>query len=113
MLRRVLESGLLLSCITMLGYCVKLLGSWMLGAVEKLVCYARLVRCLSTAEVAATRVLSKGCWMFGAVMLGVLVLSEEVVLGTSLLLDIAIEAASVGVLRKAVNVVLLLSELLG
>ena len=39
---------------------------------------------------------------------GVLTLSKEVVLGAGLLLDIAIEAASVGVLRKAVDVVLLL-----
>jgi hypothetical protein len=40
MLRRVLEGGLLLSCVATLGYCAKLLGSWMLGAVEKLVCCA-------------------------------------------------------------------------
>ena len=38
MLRRILDGGLLLSCIAMLGYCIKLLGSWMLGAIEKLVC---------------------------------------------------------------------------
>ena len=38
MLRRVLDGGLLLSCVATLGYCIKLLGSWMLGAVEKLVC---------------------------------------------------------------------------
>ena len=38
MLRRVLDSGLLLSCVTTLGYCIKLLGSWMLSTVEKLVC---------------------------------------------------------------------------
>jgi hypothetical protein len=41
-------------------------------------------------------------------MLEVLTLSKEVVLGVGLLLDIAIEAAGVGVLRRAVNVVLLL-----
>jgi hypothetical protein len=35
------------------------------------------------AEVAAG-VLPEGCWMFGAVMLGVLALSEEVVLGVDL-----------------------------
>jgi hypothetical protein len=38
MLRRVLDSGLLLGCVATLEYCIKLLGSWMLGAVEKLVC---------------------------------------------------------------------------
>jgi hypothetical protein len=42
-------------------------------------------------------------------MLKVLTLSKKVVLGVSLLLNIAIEAASVRVLRKAINVVLLLS----
>jgi len=29
-LRRVLGIGLLLSCIAILGYCVKLLGNWIL-----------------------------------------------------------------------------------
>jgi hypothetical protein len=41
----------------------------------------------STAKVAAkvaARVLPEGCWMFGAVMLGVLALSKEVVLGVDL-----------------------------
>ena len=33
------------------------------------------------AEVAVAGVLPEGCWTFGAVMLGVLALSEEVVLG--------------------------------
>ena len=47
---------------------------------EKLVCCARLVRCLGTAEVAAAGVLPEGCWIFGTVILGVLALSEEVVL---------------------------------
>jgi len=84
MLRRVLEGGLLLSCVATLGYCGKLLGSWMLGAVEKLVCCARLERCLGAAEVAAAGVLPEGCWTFGAIMLGVLALSEEVVLGVDL-----------------------------
>ena len=79
MLRRVLDSGLLLSCITTLGYCVKLLGSWMLGTVKKSWCAAR-----STAKVAAAGVLLKGCWTFGAVMLGVLALSKEAVLGVDL-----------------------------
>ena len=80
-----LGSSLLLSCVATLGYCVKLLGSWILGAVE-LVCCVRLERCRSTAEVAAkvAGVLPEGCWTFGAVMLGVLVLSKEVVLGVDL-----------------------------
>jgi hypothetical protein len=39
-------------------------------------------------------------------MLGVLALSEKVVLGSGLLLDIAIETAGVRVLRKTVNMVL-------
>ena len=34
MLKRVLGGGLLLSCVAMLGYCVKQLGSWILGAVK-------------------------------------------------------------------------------
>jgi hypothetical protein len=34
MLRCVLDGGLLLRCIAMLGYCVKQLGSWILGAVK-------------------------------------------------------------------------------
>jgi hypothetical protein len=38
----------------------------------------------SAAEVAAARVLPDGCWVFGAVLLGVLALSEEVVLGVDL-----------------------------
>jgi hypothetical protein len=42
MLRRVLGYGLLLSCVATLGYCVKLLGSWMLGAVKaSVLCTAR------------------------------------------------------------------------
>ena len=44
MLRRVLDSGLLLSCVATLGYCVKLLGNWVLGAVDKLVCCTVLLR---------------------------------------------------------------------
>ena len=58
-----LGSSLLLSCIATLGYCVKLLGSWILGAV-KLVCCVRLERCRSTAKVAtkvAAGVLPEGC----------------------------------------------------
>jgi hypothetical protein len=38
----------------------------------------------SAAEVAAAGVLPEGCWTFGAVMLGVLILSKEVVLGVDL-----------------------------
>ena len=34
MLRRVLKNGLLLGCVVILGYCVKLLGSWILGAIK-------------------------------------------------------------------------------
>ena len=36
---------------------------------------------VAVAGVATAGVLSEGCWTFGAVMLGVLALSEEVVLG--------------------------------
>ena len=36
---------------------------------------------VAVARVATAGVLSEGCWTFGAVMLGVLALSEEVVLG--------------------------------
>ena len=77
MLRRVLEGGLLLSCVATLGYCAKLLGSWMLGAARSW--YAAIA-----AEVAVAGILPEGCWTFGAVMLGVLALSEEVVLGVDL-----------------------------
>ena len=42
MLRRVLGGGLLLSCIVTLGYCVKQLGSWILGTVKAgILCTAR------------------------------------------------------------------------
>jgi len=34
-----LGSGLLLSCVATLGYCVKQLGNWMLGAVKAGVLY--------------------------------------------------------------------------
>ena len=34
-----LGSGLLLSCIATLGYCIKQLGSWMLGAVKASILY--------------------------------------------------------------------------
>ena len=34
MLRRVLDGGLLLSCVATLGYCVKQLNSWILSAVK-------------------------------------------------------------------------------
>ena len=47
-------------------------------------CCVRLERCRSTAGVAAevaAEVLPESCWTFGAVMLGVLALSKEVVLG--------------------------------
>jgi len=60
----------------------------MLGAINKLVCCIRLERCYSTAgvaiKVAANGVLPKGCWVLGAVMLGVLAFSKEVVLGVNL-----------------------------
>ena len=39
---------------------------------------------VAAAGVAAAGVLPEGCWTFGAVMLGVLALSEEVVLGVDL-----------------------------
>ena len=35
----ILGSGLLLSCIVMLGYCVKQLSSWILGAVKASILY--------------------------------------------------------------------------
>jgi len=42
MLRRVLDGGLLLRCVATLGYCIKLLGNWMLGAVKAgVLCTAR------------------------------------------------------------------------
>ena len=48
-------------------------------------CYIRLERYCSTAKVAAAGVLPEGCWTLGAVdKLGVLALSEEVVLGIDL-----------------------------
>ena len=72
------RGGLLLSCVATLGYCAKLLGNWMLRAIEK----AGVLR--KAAGVAAAGVLPEGCWTFGAVMLGVLTLSEEVVLGVDL-----------------------------
>ena len=42
----------------------------------------------------------------------VLILNKEVVLGAGLLLDIAIKAASVRVLHKAIDIVLLLGDIL-
>ena len=42
MLRRVLDGGLLLRCVATLGYCIKLLGNWMLGATKAgMLCTAR------------------------------------------------------------------------
>ena len=35
----ILGSGLLLSCVATLGYCIKQLGSWILGAVKAGVLY--------------------------------------------------------------------------
>jgi hypothetical protein len=35
----ILGSNLLLSCVVILGYCIKQLGSWILGAVEASVLY--------------------------------------------------------------------------
>lgn len=49
-----------------------------------------------------------GFLSIGCCYAGVLTLNKEVVLGARLLLDIAIEVAGVGVLRRAVDVVLLL-----
>jgi hypothetical protein len=34
MLRRVLDSSLLLRCVATLGYYIKQLGNWMLGAIK-------------------------------------------------------------------------------
>jgi hypothetical protein len=42
-LRRVLGGGLLLSYVVMLRYCVKQLGSWILGAVKAGVLYTAKV----------------------------------------------------------------------
>ena len=73
----ILGSGLLLSCVATLGYCVKQLSSWILGTVKasnmalseevilgvntvKLVYCIQLERCCSTAGVATARVLPKG-----------------------------------------------------
>ena len=33
-LKHILDSGLLLKCVVMLGYCIKLLGNWMLGIIK-------------------------------------------------------------------------------
>ena len=38
-LKRVLDSGLLLRCIATLGYCIKLLSNWMLGAIKASILY--------------------------------------------------------------------------
>ena len=38
-LRRVLDGGLLLKCVAILGYCIKLLGNWILGAVKASILY--------------------------------------------------------------------------
>jgi hypothetical protein len=87
-LRRVLGGSLLLSCVVILGYCVKQLGNWILNTVKargtvlseevvlevntiKLVYYIQLECCYSTARVAAARVLPKGYWVVGAIKLGV------------------------------------------
>ena len=35
----ILGSGLLLSCVATLGYCIKLLGNWILGAVKANILY--------------------------------------------------------------------------
>ena len=43
MLRRVLGGSLLLSCVAMLGYCIKQLGSWILGTVKAGVLYTAKV----------------------------------------------------------------------
>ena len=44
MLRRVLDGGLLLRCVTMLGYCIRLLGNWILGVVKAgVLCMARVL----------------------------------------------------------------------
>jgi len=38
-LRRILDSGLLLNCVTTLEYCVKQLGSWILGTIKASILY--------------------------------------------------------------------------
>ena len=38
-LRRVLDGGLLLRCVTTLKYYIKLLGNWMLGAIKASILY--------------------------------------------------------------------------
>ena len=43
MLRRILDGGLLLGCVAMLGYCTKLLGNWMLGTVKASMLYTARV----------------------------------------------------------------------
>ena len=35
----ILGSGLLLSCVATLGYCIKLLGNWMLGTIKASILY--------------------------------------------------------------------------
>ena len=42
-LKRVLDSGLLLKYITTLGYCIKLLGNWILGTVKAGILYTARV----------------------------------------------------------------------
>jgi hypothetical protein len=39
MLRRVLGGGLLLNCVATLGYYIKQLGSWILGAIKASILY--------------------------------------------------------------------------
>ena len=38
-LRRILDSGLLLRCVATLEYCIKLLGNWILGIIKASVLY--------------------------------------------------------------------------
>ena len=45
-LRRVLGISLLLSCVATLEYCVKQLGSWILGAIKAGILYIVLLRWL-------------------------------------------------------------------
>ncbi|OCL00728.1 uncharacterized protein K441DRAFT_650162 [Cenococcum geophilum 1.58] len=71
---------MLLGC----GMLLTLLGCWVLGAADAAGLWDAAVTLLGSAKVAAG-VLPEGCWVLGAIeKLGVLALSEEVVLGVDL-----------------------------
>ena len=38
-LRHILDGSLLLRCVATLGYCIKLLGNWMLGIIKVSILY--------------------------------------------------------------------------